>query len=103
MKNGEKMEKEKILTRDQLNKAISRKIETAPTKTDAKKLIIKTKSKLLFGTILTSLILIAVWKTTAINIFASFLLFVIFLFGVFYCLVLSYSLAVSKKAYSQRD
>lgn len=97
------MEKEKILTIDQLSKAISRKIETAPTKTDAKKLIIKTKSKLLSGIILTSLILIAVWKTTSINIFASLLLFVIFLLGVFYCLVLSYSLTISKKAYSQWD
>ena len=96
------MEQESILTTNQLNKAISRKIENAPTKTDAKNLIKKAKSRIALGLILTSLSLAAVWKISSVNIYISFLLFFISLYGTFYCLVLIYYVKTAKKAYSKK-
>lgn len=94
------MQQENILTTNQLNKAISRKIENAPTKTDAKNLIKKAKSRVVLGLILTSLSLAAVWKMSSVNIYVSFLLFFASLYGVFYCLVLIYYVKIAKNAYA---
>lgn len=96
------MEQESILTTNQLNKAISRKIESAPTKTDAKNLIKKAKSRVVLGLFLTSLCLAAVWKMSSVNIYVSFLLFFVSLYGAFYCLVLIYYVKIAKNAYSRK-